>query len=224
MITQKELEVIKDVEIEDGFMELTYEQDFADMLEHDEITPEWIEQNAIWLQLESEDDEAYNLFKKYAALPIDKWNVSNLRNIDVKILEHYYETYHWKKRRLLYLKYQDWFERKRQEMEHLSSIALYRKNQALILQNTSQSALTLISKLQEKIDTIDPDEIKVANIPSFISALSTFVSLAADAEARALAVDKLLTLYADELNAIDLKEHLEYINMNKEELDIDESI
>lgn len=224
-LKQKELDKIKDVTVEDGLFELTYEDDFENLLSDDAITPEWIAENAFWLQLEGESDEAYALFKKYVALPIDKWKIENLKTTESqKTILHYSQTFEWQKRRLLYLKYQDWYLKKQQEMEHLNSIAMYRTNQAKILQNTSQSALALVEKLQQKIDSIEPDEIKVAAIPGFISALSTFVSLAADAEARALAVDKLLQLYGEELSALDLREHIQYIEMNKEELDIDESV
>lgn len=212
MITQEELTNVEALEITSGLFELDYEDEFLERLQDDSITAEWLEENAIWLQLENESDEAYSAFKKFLALPIDKWALTAIRGHNKEDVEGYYKLYYWKKRRLFYIKYLDWYERKRQEMEHLNSIAMYRVNQAKILQNTSNSALTLIEKIQKRIDDIDPDEIKVSNIPQFINSLGTFVNLAADAEARALAVDKLLQIHAEELVALDLKQHLDMIN------------
>lgn len=221
-INKKDLLAIQTIEVEDGLLDLEYESDFNNMLEEDSITPEWIQENAVWLQLDTEPDEAYTLFKEYVRLPIDKWKPNNMsKNAEeLELIKKCFTKFEWKKRRLLYIKYQDWFEKKRQEMEHLNAISLYRQNQATILGDVSSSALTLVDKLRQKIDSIEPDDIKVSSLPTFISALSTFISLASDAQARALAVDKLLKLHAEELSALKLQEHIQYVNEHKEELDV----
>jgi hypothetical protein len=215
MIKINELKKIEDLEIENGLLDVEYDEHFQSMLDSDQITPKWVEENAIWMRMAEESEEAYSLFTKYVALPIDKWSFKDLHDDDVKV-QHYMNIYHWRKRRLLYLKYKEWFEKRKSELEHLEAISLYRDTQAKVLKSTTESALTLIQKLQKRIDTMDAEDIDPRNIPQFISALSTFVGLASDAEARALAVDSLLKLHAEELSSLNLSEHMAAMSANKE--------
>ncbi len=215
MIKINELKKIEDLEIENGLLDVEYDEHFQSMLDSDQITPKWVEENAIWMRMAEESEEAYSLFTKYVALPIDKWSFKDLHDDDVKV-QHYMNIYHWRKRRLLYLKYKEWFEKRKSELEHLEAISLYRDTQAKVLKSTTESALTLIQKLQKRIDTMDAEDIDPRNIPQFISALSTFVGLASDAEARALAVDSLLKLHAEELSSLNLSVHMAAMSANKE--------
>jgi len=208
------LDVIEKLNIEDGLLDLEYDAHFQQMLDADQITPKWVEENAIWMQLEGESDEAYEAFKKFVALPIDKWDVKFLPQ--TSNAQHYSFTFHWTKRRLLYLKYKEWLDKRRSELEHLEAISLYRDNQAKVLKSTTHSALTLIEKLRDRIDSIEPDDIDPRSIPQFISALSTFLELSADAEARALAVDSLLKLHAEDLSSLNLREHISLLQAQKE--------
>lgn len=207
-LTAKDLDVINRIEIENGFLDIEYEEEFQNLLDEDKITAEWVNENAIWMQLEDESDESYDMFKKYCALPIDKWDAKHLPQYKSSLVQSYIDSHYWKQRRLLYLKYKDWFDKRKSELEHLEAISLYRDNQAKVLRSTSKSSLLLIEKLQQRIESIDADEIDPRNIPQFISAVSTFVSLAADAEARALAVDSLLGLHAEELSSLNLGKHM----------------
>ncbi len=216
--TELKLDVIKKLDIEDGFLDLEYDAHFQQMLDADQITPKWVEENAIWMQLEGESDEAYEAFKKFVALPIDKWEV---RFVAVSNAQHYSLAFHWTKRRLLYLKYKEWLDKRRSELEHLDAISLYRDNQARVLKSTTHSALTLIEKLRDRIDSIEPDDIDPRSIPQFISALSTFLELSADAEARALAVDSLLKLHAEDLSSLNLREHISLLQAQKEEFKVE---
>lgn len=217
----KDLNIIKELEIESGFLDIEYEEHFQSMLDSDQITPQWVEKNAIWMQIKNEPDEAYEAFKKYTALPIDKWAAKDLAGYDSKTISHYIESYQWRKRRLLYLKYKEWFDKRKSELEHLQAISLYRDTQARVLKSTTQSALALVEKLQQRIDSMDADDIDPRNIPQFISALSTFVDLASDAEARALAVDSLLRLHAEELSSLHLSEHMAQMQSDKEKFTVE---
>lgn len=216
MIVKKEVNQLEKMEVVDGIFEATYEEHFLSLLSNDEITPQWLEENAIWMQDEGETEDEYALFRQYLALPIDKWEVSDI--INDKAGQMLAEDKIWKQRRLLYLKYTEWFSRKQEEMAHLESIAKFRSVSADIMSAATNSSLTLVNKLKERIDTIDVDDIKARDIPSFIAALNNFVNIAADAQARTLAVDRLLQMFEEEINAADLKEHMRYVQSVKEEL------
>ncbi len=213
-LSTKDFSVINKLEIEDGFLDIEYEEEFQELLDEDKITVEWVQENAIWMQLEGEDDDAYAMFKKYTALPIDKWDAKHLPQFPHDLVASYIENHFWKQRRLLYLKYKEWFDKRKSELEHLEAISLYRDTQARVLRSTSKSSLLLIEKLQQRIESIDAEEIEPRNIPQFIAAVSSFVDLAADAEARALAVDSLLRLHAEELSSLNLSRHM--ANMSEE--------
>lgn len=214
----KDLEVIKKLDIEDGLTDLTYEEDFENMLNNDTITPKWVEENAIWRQLKGEPDEAYEAFKKYASLPIDKWEPWQVVGYDKATITAYLNAYAWKKRRLLYLKYTEWLNKRKSELEHFEAISNYRDTQAKVLKSTTRSSLLLIQKLQEKIEGMSADDIDARNIPQFISALANFVDLSADAEARALAVDKLMRLHAEDLTSLDINSHIAQLNAYREKI------
>lgn len=210
-----DLDVINELEIEDGFLDIEYEQNFQTLLNEDKIDAKWVKDNGIWMQLEGESDAAYAAFKEYTALSIDKWSADNLPKYKKELIESYIEKHYWKQRRLLYLKYKEWFDKRKSELEHLEAISLYRDTQAKVLRSTAKSSLQLIDKLQKRIETIDPEDIDPRNIPQFISAISTFVGLAADAEARALAVDSLLKLHAEDLSSLNLAEHMANLHQEK---------
>ena len=208
MLETKDLDVINKLKIEDGFLDIEYEEEFQSLLDDDKITAKWVQENAIWMQLDGESDADYEMFKKYTALSIDKWGSEHLPQYKSDLIDWLIENHHWKQRRLLYLKYKEWFAKRKSELEHLESISLYRDTQARVLRSTSRSSLLLIEKLQERIESIDANDIDPRNIPQFISAVANFVDLAADAEARALAVDSLLRLHAEELSSLNLSEHM----------------
>jgi hypothetical protein len=135
----KDLDVIKKLEIEDGLTDLTYENEFDAMLTDDTITPEWVENNAIWRQLKGEPDDAYEAFRKYASLPIDKWEPWQVGGYDKTTIAAYINAYAWKKRRLLYLKYTEWLSKRRSELEHFEAISNYRDTQSRVLKSTARS-------------------------------------------------------------------------------------
>lgn len=214
----KDLDAIKKLDIEDGLADLTYEQHFESMLSDDTITPEWVENNAIWRQLKNEPEEAYEMFRKFASLPIDKWEPWQVTGYDTTTVTAYMNAFAWKKRRLLYLKYTEWLAKKKSELEHFEAISNYRDTQAKVLKSTARSSLLLIERLQERIENMSAEDIDPRNIPQFISALGNFVGLAADAEARALAVDKLMRLHAEDLSSLDLNTHIAQLNANREKI------
>ena len=214
----KEFDVIKDLNIEDGLTDITYDNEFESMLNDDKITPQWVEQNAIWRKLKGEPEEAYEAFKKFVSLPIDKWQPWQVTGFEVVEVTAYMNAYNWKKRRLLYLKYTEWLDKRKSELEHFAAISSYRDTQAQVLKSTTRSSLLLIQKLQERIETMSPDDIDPRSIPQFISALGNFVDLAADAEARALAIDKLMRLHAEDLSSLDLNTHIAQLNADREKV------
>ncbi|TXI88533.1 MAG: hypothetical protein E6Q36_05255, partial [Chryseobacterium sp.] len=164
----KELDVIKNLEIEDGLIDITYENEFESMLNDDKITPQWVEQNAIWRRLKNEPETAYEAFKKFVSLPIDKWQPWQVTGFDANEVMAYMNAYDWKKRRLLFLKYTEWLDKRKSELEHFEAISSYRDTQAKVLKSTTRSSLLLIEKLQERIETMSAEDIDPRSIPQFI--------------------------------------------------------
>src|SRR5690606_25266826 len=90
-----------------------------------------------------------------------------------------------------------------------------------MLNRISKAASSLVDKIAKKIELIDPDEISVRDIPSFVSSISNFLNIASDAEARILAVSELLAIYEDELNIGRLREHVYGTNLGIDNVDVE---
>lgn len=195
-----------DVGVELGLTEVEYGYTFIQSLEEGNITPEWIEENAIWLQYDDESDDDYQLFRNYVSKAIDDWSFAPHTEIAKKN--------YWKNRRLAYLKYKEWLQRRKEEIAQLDAINQFRINEVEILSQTSKSVLTLVEKLQKKIETVDIEEIATRDIPSFINSLAKFSEMASDARARALAVDKLLQLHEEEMDAALLRQTVAELSAN----------
>ena len=86
-----------------------------------------------------------------------------------------------------------------------------RNNQASLLYNISIATVKLVEKLAERIEYIDAEEIRVTDIPKFISALSNFIGIAADAEARILSISGLLAVLEDQIDRKIFQDNLFYI-------------
>ena len=209
-------EDFKKVAVTEGFGEITYGMEFYDHLNADTLTVEWVEENALWLQFDDEADEEYELFLHYVNLPIDKWAVKDMYVSYDGDLSALMTDNMWKERRMMYLKFQEWLQRRKDEFAQLDEIALFKKNESEILAHTSSSVLTLVRKLQQKIESVDIDDINTRDIPSFIGALAKFQEMASDARARALAVDKLLQLHNEEIDAQLLRQTVAELEGNEE--------
>lgn len=204
------------------FDESKLDPQFLALLENDSMTVEWIKENAAWKQLPQESDIMYLAFRYYIDLPFDKWGyedafdtfVAHTNRNDFVLNEYQamYEGNQWLERRMAFMRYTEWIKRKNDELTQLQSISNFRNNQASLLSEASNASVVLVRKLAERIESLDPNEIKPSAIPGFISAISSFVSLASDAEARVLSVSQLLELFADELDDQILKKHLFYVN------------
>lgn len=221
MLTTTDVNTIKDVEVVDGYLDLTYDEHFQSLLNEDTITPEWLLENAIWAQLEEEDEYHFDFFKAYLKLPIDKWKPDDIMYYVIEMpptIIDIAEQFNWKKRRLLYLKYTEWYQRKKEELDHLESISKFRNTTVKAVGLVSVAALTLIDKLQQKIALVRVEELKTRDIPALVSAAKTLMELSADTEARALAVDKLMQMFAEEMDASLLKEHMYYMQSQQGEV------
>lgn len=195
--------------------EIEVDSELKTRLEENTITVEWIQNNAPWNQLPNEGDDEFSWFRWYTQLTVDTWNPDDTFELSPFRLEIDFEDwlrafheYHWVERRMAYVKYGEWVARKKDELEQLHHIANFRNTQAQLLTAASKAGLSLVEKLTKRLETLKPDDIKPHNIPSFVTALNTFLSMSADAEARLLAVTDLLDYYEADMAKADIRQHL----------------
>lgn len=203
-----------DLDLLTNINEIEIDSTFERSLQEDNIDS--ILDVAPWKQLDTEADEQYDAFKYFIALRIDEWEPRDAQRFvetSEDLLLAWSRLYKWKARRLAYLKYQEWLKRKQEELEHIDRIAKFRNTQLNLLQNTGNATIKLIEKLGQRINELDPSEIKATDIPKFVTAVAQFVDLSSEAEARALTLNELLALYQDELDSNTIRNH---INQTKE--------
>lgn len=203
------LEILTDIEIEKGF-ERTLNEDTTTVLD--------IIDNAPWNQLEGETDAQYDAFKYYVNLSVDEWEPTDIqRFVDApkQNIIAWAKQFEWSERRLAYMKYREWLRRKQDEISHQHNIGDFRDTQSNLLKQASGATLTLIGKLSERIQTLDPNEIKAPDIPKFVSAVSQFVDITTEAQAKFLAINELLALYEDDIDAKAVRDHINYANKSE---------
>lgn len=214
---------------EDAVAESTFlvdiDEELQQQLDNDMVSPEWIRDHAPWKQQPNEDNDDYFMFTFFCGLPVNKWDVKDAYLAYLRATDDEYnkndenifiltaENNKWLIRRSSYIAYKDWVNRKREEIEQLNAIANFRNNQASILNRISRAASHLVEKIAVKIERIDPDEISVRDIPTFVNSVSNILNIAADAEARILAVSELLEMFENEMSADRLREHVYGTNL-----------
>lgn len=205
------------------------DSELMEQLAADSVSLEWLEENAPWLQCENESDFQYLAFKHFCLLPISEWEGRDALHLfsqktgrkvnknEAPMWDAWREEFDWIPRRLAFSAYYDWLSRKSDEMQQLSQIGKFRNNQATLLAEVSSATIGLVKKLGSKIDKIRPEEIQTKDVPSFISALVSFLNLAADAEARVLSVSQLLDFFEEQMDTQLLKEHIFYVGPKMKE-------
>ncbi|HNS42698.1 MAG TPA: hypothetical protein PKN22_08055 [Taishania sp.] len=199
------------IDFNELMVDIEIDKIFERSLQEDTLTVEEIMESAPWKQLEGESELQYDTFKYYINLNIDEWEAVNvLRFIDIDEANavEWCDEFQWKERRLAYLKYQEWLRRKKSELKHTEDIEEFRDSQAELLKSAGSATLNLISKLALRIEDLDPNEIKATDIPKFVSAISSFLDMTADAQARFLSVNELLALYENDLDADVIRQHV----------------
>ncbi len=213
--TARLVELLPEKESQAPFENVKINTELSTHLDDDTITVDWIQDNAPWNRLDTENDEEYKWFQWYTQITIDMWvpeesfELSPFR--EEASLESWLKAYHenhWVERRMAYVKYGEWVARKKDELEQLHHIANFRSTQAELLTSASKAGLALVDTLTTRLQSLEPSEIKAHNIPSFVTALNTFLSMSADAEARLLAVTDLLDYYEVDMAQTDIRQHL----------------
>lgn len=59
----------------------------------------------------------------------------------------------------------------------------------------------------KRIQELDPSEIKSTDIPKYVTAVSQFIDMTTEAQARFLTLNELLCLYEDEIDSKAIREH-----------------
>lgn len=202
---------LEDELINSAFVNVEIDKAFERSLQEDNISIEELLSQAPWNQLEIENEDEYDAFKYYINLSIDEWEPTDIKRfIDVsdEDCERMLNAFDWKSRRLAFIKYQEWLRRKESEIAHKEQISAFRDTQADLLKTASSATLSLIGKLSQRINALEPEEIKAADIPRFVSAVSDFIDMTTDAQAKFLTVNELLALYEDDLDAAQVREHI----------------
>lgn len=206
-----EADALADIEIDKGFERSLLEET---------ITVEEVVKNAPWNQRENEGDLPYEAFKYFVNLDITDWEPISVLTfgtleVDVKDVQWWSKEFEWRERRMAHLKYEEWLRRRQDEMQQLDNITNFRDNQADLLKSSSRAAVSLVEKLNQRIEFLEPEEIKVADIPKFVSSLATFLDMASDAEARYTTINELLSLYEGDIDAKMIQDHIENANTLK---------
>ncbi len=199
------------IDFNELMVDIEIDKIFERSLQEDTLTVEEVMESAPWKQLEEESELQYDTFKYYINLNIDEWQAIDVLcfiDIDEANAIEWSEEFQWKERRLAYLKYQEWLRRKKSELKHTEDIEEFRDSQAELLKSAGGATLNLISKLALRIEDLDPNEIKATDIPKFVSAISSFLDMTADAQARFLSVNELLALYENDLDADVIRQHV----------------
>lgn len=195
-----------------ALVDIEVEKAFARSLEEDTITLDEILENAPWNQLEVESETQYDAFKFFVNLPIDDWEPEHITkfrpDIESDTADWWSKEFDWKERRMAYVKYQEWLRRKQDEIKHQEGISDFRDTQVSLLRSSSKATVNLINKLTQRIEELDPSEIKATDIPKFVSAVSEFIEMTTDTQAKLLTLNELLALYADDLDAQAIREHI----------------
>lgn len=195
------------------FIDIEYDKDFERALAEDTLSFEELMQSAPWQQLENETDLQYEAFKYFVNLEIDDWDtegVLRFANFTKAEVNQWSVTFQWNSRRMSYVKSQEWLRRKRKELEHKDGISDFRDTQADLLQTASKATLSLIGKLAQRINELDPSEIKSTDIPKYVTAVSQFIDMTSEAQARFLTLNELLALYEDDIDARAIREHMTF--------------
>lgn len=195
------------------FIDIEFDKDFERALAEDTLSFEELMQSAPWQQLENETDLQYEAFKYFVNLEIDDWDtegVLRFANFTKAEVNQWSVAFQWNSRRMSYVKSQEWLRRKRKELEHKDGISDFRDTQADLLQTASKATLSLIGKLAQRINELDPSEIKSTDIPKYVTAVSQFIDMTSEAQARFLTLNELLALYEDDIDARAIREHMTF--------------
>jgi len=195
------------------FIDIEIDKDFERALNEDTLSFEELMESAPWQQLEGETDLQYEAFKYFVNLQIDDWEVESVMsfaNYDLPSLRRWSIDFVWNTRRMSYVKSQEWLRRKKKELEHKEGISDFRDTQANLLKTASDATLSLIGKLAQRIQELDPSEIKSTDIPKYVTAVSQFIDMTTEAQARFLTLNELLCLYEDEIDSKAIREHMTF--------------
>jgi len=195
------------------FVDIEFDKDFERALAEDTLSFEELMKSAPWQKLEDETDLQYEAFKYFVNLEIDDWDVDSVlkfANFTVAEVNQWSAAFRWNSRRMSYVKSQEWLRRKRKELEHKDGISDFRDTQADLLQTASKATLSLIGKLAQRINELDPSEIKSTDIPKYVTAVSQFIDMTSEAQARFLTLNELLALYEDDIDARAIREHMTF--------------
>jgi len=100
--------------------------------------------------------------------------------------------YDWRLRAEAYDRYLDIVSRHEGEREHVDQLADYRARSLEFAKQAQESARKMMEKINKRLAALEPEEITAGLIPKYIQSVAVLFDKAAEAEARALAVDRIL--------------------------------
>ena len=105
---------------------------------------------------------------------------------------------HWKDRAAEYDAYLDKLAREKAEKAHLEELDGYRARQRQLAAAATGLSILMLKKVKERVETLEPEDIKVHLSPTFLRAATGAAQMATNAEAEALGIEDLLKQLDDE--------------------------
>lgn len=98
----------------------------------------------------------------------------------------------WPERAAAYDAHLDRQARRELEREHINHLEAFRGRMRRAAAAFTETQLTLMQKVNERLKTLAPEDLKPALIPGYVKAITEAGAVAADAEAMALGVEDIL--------------------------------
>lgn len=106
----------------------------------------------------------------------------------------WYRAFDWKKRAEVYDAHLEERRRAEREAEYIQDLDAFRKRQKKLARQTGKAASQLLKKAQDRLKTIDIEEIPPEKLPAFFRAAAAIAEAASNAEATALGVLELMAI------------------------------
>jgi hypothetical protein len=148
----------------------------------------------IWNRLGNESDQAYEAFALYRDQgPVrSQERVSKELGKTTVLISRWSSKYNWVQRVRAFDQYLDLQVSREAEKRYIKSIAEFRERQRDLALKLSEAAVKLLVKANLRLKNIKIEDIEPDKLPAFYRAAAAVAEAGSNAEAEALAIEKLL--------------------------------